>query len=73
MTEDGGDRAGQIFEDNCQNRLTTTTAERSRRTNIQAIFGDIEIEVGQIDDAEILNQLEEFKELISAVGLDSEL
>ena len=69
VAEHRGNGTSQVFDRDRQHRLTTPPPHRIRRADVQPILGDIQVEVRQIDGAEILHRLEEAEELKGLEGV----
>ena len=69
MGKDGGDRLGQILDGYRKYRLATTTTLGIFATDVEAVLGDIQVEIGEVYHAEVLNGLEKAEELKGLKGI----
>ena len=68
MAEHWRNQARQTFDDQGHHRLTAAPAPVGGSAHVQTVFGDIEVKVGEVSDAEVLQQLEETEKLIALEG-----
>ena len=60
-----GDQPGQALDHQVQHRLAAAPPEVTGAAHIEAVFGDVEVDVGEVNDAEVLQRLEEAVELVA--------
>ena len=68
MAQHRSNETRQPLDDQSHHGLAAASALVGGGTHIQAVFGDVEVEVGEVGDAEVLQQLEEAEKLVALEG-----